>query len=379
MTSWRRVFLLLGTAAAVLSAWPGGSEAFLEASEADASAVERTSARVRAAIAAAEKLAETHLAARAELEQLRSAFQRSTERLALLASEFAEKGAMRDWARRCIVAQREVAVAVALEQMRRDRLNASTRSPFSMSAGGASPISLLRTQRKCSSIGSREETSPSLGEIAALSRSVDELRSQLERSEPLVERTRSELEEAIFRVEEEERRRVAALSRLKRGKRSAELADGAEAVRLPPTRASLRSPSDDATGAEPRFRLPLRGAIVQRFGERRGGRRSQGLGLSADRPQPVLAPGTGVVAYAGPFRDIGLLLIIEHRNAYHSLVIGASRLDVQAGDVVTEGQAVGWLDRGPSGGRDLYLELRRVGEPVDPMPVLSAHEGEVEG
>jgi septal ring factor EnvC (AmiA/AmiB activator) len=27
----------------------------------------------------------------------------------------------------------------------------------------------------------------------------------------------------------------------------------------------------------------------------------------------------------------------------------------------------------------LYLELRRVGEPVDPMPVLSAHEGEVEG
>jgi septal ring factor EnvC (AmiA/AmiB activator) len=28
---------------------------------------------------------------------------------------------------------------------------------------------------------------------------------------------------------------------------------------------------------------------------------------------------------------------------------------------------------------DLYFELRRVGEPVDPMPVLSAHHGEVEG
>jgi len=86
-----------------------------------------------------------------------------------------------------------------------------------------------------------------------------------------------------------------------------------------------------------------------------------------------------MVAYAGPFRDIGLLLIIEHRNAYHSLVIGASRLEVQAGDVVTEGQAIGWLDRSPSGGMDLYLELRRVGEPVDPMPVLSANDGEVEG
>jgi len=286
---------------------------------------------------------------------------------------------MRDWVQRCIVAQREVAVAIALEQMRRDRLNAYTRSMFSKSAGGASPIALLRTQRKCSSIGSREQTSPSLAEIAALSRSLDELRSQLERSEARVERTRSELEEALFRAEEAERRRVAALSRLERGKRTADLAAGAEPIGLPPTRTGLGAPSGDAIGAEPRFRLPLRGAIAQRFGERRGGQRLQGLVLSADRPQPVLAPGAGMVAYAGPFRDIGLLLIIEHRNAYHSLVIGASRLEVQAGDVVTEGQAIGWLDRSPSGGMDLYLELRRVGEPVDPMPVLSANDGEVEG
>jgi septal ring factor EnvC (AmiA/AmiB activator) len=277
------------------------------------------------------------------------------------------------------MARREIAVTVALEQMKRDRLNASTRSMSSISARGASPVSLPHIQQKCSSIGFGERTSPSVAEIAALSKSVDELRSQLERSEARVEKTRSELEEAVFRTEEAERRRVAALSRLERASRSAGLADGAEATAVPPTRAGLRSPSADETGAEPRFRLPLRGAIAQRFGERRGGQRSQGLLLSADRPQPVLAPGTGVVAYAGPFRDLGLLLIIEHRNAYHSLVIGASRLEVQAGDVVTEGQAVGWLDRDPSGSMDLYLELRRVGEPVDPMPVLSAHEGEVEG
>jgi septal ring factor EnvC (AmiA/AmiB activator) len=76
---------------------------------------------------------------------------------------------------------------------------------------------------------------------------------------------------------------------------------------------------------------------------------------------------------------MGLLLIIDHGDAYHSLVIGASRLEVQAGDVVTEGEAVGWLERSPSGSMDLYFELRRVGEPVDPVPVLSAHHGEVEG
>lgn len=131
-------------------------------------------------------------------------------------------------------------------------------------------------------------------------------------------------------------------------------------------------------GAE-RFRLPLEGSIVHRFGERKAGQRLRGLVLSSDRPQRVLAPGDGVVAYAGPFRDIGMLLIIEHRDAYHSLVIGASRLEVQAGDVVAEGQPVGWLDWSPSGSRDVYMELRRVGEPVDPLSVLSAHQGEVQG
>ncbi len=128
-----------------------------------------------------------------------------------------------------------------------------------------------------------------------------------------------------------------------------------------------------------RFRLPVRASIVRRFGEREGDQRLRGLVLSTDHAQPILAPGDGVVAYAGPFRTMGSLLIIEHRDAYHSLVIGASRLEVRAGDVVTEGQAIGWLARGPSGHSDLYVELRRAGEPVDPISLLSALEGEVRG
>lgn len=127
------------------------------------------------------------------------------------------------------------------------------------------------------------------------------------------------------------------------------------------------------------FRLPLRGSIVRRFGEREGGRRLRGLILSSDHPQPIVAPADGVVAYAGPFRSVGSLLIIEHRDAYHSLVIGASRLEVQAGDVVTKGQAVGWVAQAPTGSADVYVELRRAGEPVDPMSLLSARDGEVRG
>lgn len=128
-----------------------------------------------------------------------------------------------------------------------------------------------------------------------------------------------------------------------------------------------------------RFRLPLRASIARRFGEREGDQRLRGVLLSTDHAQPILAPGDGVVAYAGPFRGIRSLLIIEHRDAYHSVVIGASKLEVRAGDVVTEGQAIGWLAGGPSGHSELYVELRRAGEAVDPVSLLSAQEGEVRG
>jgi murein DD-endopeptidase MepM/ murein hydrolase activator NlpD len=146
-----------------------------------------------------------------------------------------------------------------------------------------------------------------------------------------------------------------------------------------------RDQTPNALDADPvpdrpiRFRMPLEASIVGRFGDRRGGQRLRGLVLSAHRAQPVLAPSDGLVAYAGPFRDLGLVLIIEHRDAYHSLVIGASRLEVRVGDAVTQGQVVGWLERNASGGRDIYLELRRGGEPIDPVFVLSTHVGEVQG
>lgn len=125
-------------------------------------------------------------------------------------------------------------------------------------------------------------------------------------------------------------------------------------------------------------RLPVQGEVVRRFGARYGGHRSRGVVLSG-RPQPVLAPGRGRVAYAGPFRALGLLLIIEHGADYHSLVIGASRLEVAVGDPVRDGQIVGWLDGAAAQEAELYLELRRAGEPIDPMLVLSARESEVRG
>lgn len=127
------------------------------------------------------------------------------------------------------------------------------------------------------------------------------------------------------------------------------------------------------------LRMPVEGTVVQRFGDRRGHQRAQGIVLAAERSQPVLAPGPGTVAFAGPFRGLGSVLIIEHGEDYHSLVIGVSKLVVGRGEVVVAGQPVGWWAGAGEGASEIYLELRKAGEPIDPLPMFTGREDEVRG
>jgi septal ring factor EnvC (AmiA/AmiB activator) len=85
------------------------------------------------------------------------------------------------------------------------------------------------------------------------------------------------------------------------------------------------------------------------------------------------------VVFAGSFRSYGQILIIDHGDDYHTLMAGFSHLDVQEGAIVRAGERIGSTG-GVSGvlGR-LYVEVRRRGVPVDPMPWLAAREDKVRG
>ncbi len=217
------------------------------------------------------------------------------------------------------------------------------------------------------------------GEIAAGEVKADQLREQLRRIEMRLQASEVERLHAALELDELERRRTAV-----RAFRADPIGDvprrdhpaGAPHELVAVT---ARTTTTSPGLGERRFRLPVEGSIVRRFGERRDGQRVRGVVVATDRPQPVVAPRDGVVAFAGPFRDAGLLLIIEHPDAYHSLVMGMSRLEVRTGEVVSEGQRVGWVDRDPPARPGVYVELRHVGEPIDPLSVMLAHEGEVRG
>lgn len=86
--------------------------------------------------------------------------------------------------------------------------------------------------------------------------------------------------------------------------------------------------------------------------------------------------------YAGPFRNFGLILIVEHGNGYHSLLAGLGRIDVSVGRHVVAGEPLGALPGpGEADGdvRELYFELRSNGRPVDPERGFADKQGKGHG
>ncbi len=118
---------------------------------------------------------------------------------------------------------------------------------------------------------------------------------------------------------------------------------------------------------------PAIGPVVQRFGAQDGATTAKGIRIRARDGAQVISPYDGSVVYSGPFRNYGLLLIIDHGDGYHSLLAGFETLQSTVGQWVLMGEPVGTIpDNGAGNGDDgsLYLELRRRGQAINPLPWL---------
>ncbi|WP_232367380.1 murein hydrolase activator EnvC family protein [Altererythrobacter lutimaris] len=121
-------------------------------------------------------------------------------------------------------------------------------------------------------------------------------------------------------------------------------------------------------GGPPQLQLPVQGRTVTGFGERAAdGLRSAGLTLAPRGNAQVIAPARGRIAFAGPYRGYGQIVIIAHDDGWTSLVTGLANAEVQAGDEVIGGSPIGLAGvRNPR----ITLELRRNGSAVNPLQYL---------
>lgn len=118
-----------------------------------------------------------------------------------------------------------------------------------------------------------------------------------------------------------------------------------------------------------KLRWPVRGKITSRYGEfKKGGKlKSQGITFTSTAGTEVHAVSSGTVVYADWFRNLGLLLILDHGDGFMSLYGYNEVLLKKTGDRVGKNNPI--ARAGDTGGQEypgLYFEIRREGSPLNP-------------
>ena len=115
---------------------------------------------------------------------------------------------------------------------------------------------------------------------------------------------------------------------------------------------------------------PIEGEILHHFGttKKNNGLKWDGVLIKANQGSDVKAISNGKVVYSDWFRNLGLLVILEHGDGYMSLYGHNEALLKNQGDWVLTGETIATV--GDSGGQiqpGLYFEIRKKGIPVNPV------------
>ncbi|HEU4698287.1 MAG TPA: M23 family metallopeptidase [Gemmatimonadales bacterium] len=148
-----------------------------------------------------------------------------------------------------------------------------------------------------------------------------------------------------------------------------------ELPRLAPIRA--RAPGADTTvrlTLPERWPLAVRG-FVTRGQVRAGGPEPDethpGLDIAIPVGTVVRASGGGVVERTGADSSYGRFVLLGHPDGYATMYGHLSRAVVRAGDTVAAGQTLGLSgNSGRSTAPHLHFEIRRAGQPVDPLTLV---------
>lgn len=260
----------------------------------------------------------------------------------------------------------------------------SRQPPATMVAGQGAAIDLVRSSLLLAAVvpGLQDRAREAVNELV----SIRELRRAIAEEQ-------AGLADA-YRQLETERRRLAGLLEQKGAEQAqtqtAALAERKRVTRMAAEAQDLREllgrldaepgfdvgpPEGTRPFAEARGRLPLpaRGKVIRSWGEVDPlGFPARGLTVEIVDGAQVVAPYDGRIVFADAFRSYGQLLIISHGGGYHTLIAGLYRIDGQVGQWLLAGEPVGQASHGENGKSTLYVELRRNGEPINPLPWLAA-------
>ncbi len=221
------------------------------------------------------------------------------------------------------------------------------------------------------------------GRIAEVERN---LGSEREKTAELARQTGT-LKELIDRMEKEtagaqraaEEARKAAETQEKQAREQF-----AQAAFRDPARLAPKVPFPEARGLLPR---PVSGDTVRDFGASDGyGGTTRGISINTRPKAAIVSPADGWVAFAGPFRSYGRLLIINAGGGYYLLLAGMDQINVDVGQFVLAGEPVATMGdtslvalAGSAIEKNapvLYVEFRKDGGSIDPGPWWAKSQSE---
>ena len=195
-------------------------------------------------------------------------------------------------------------------------------------------------------------------EVAAL---LSEVQDDKRTKARLLKRVREEkatYEQAIRELEESAGRVTSLIQELEKQRKTASL------------------PATGFPYQKGRLSWPTSGKVVAFFGRHKHPKfdtfiNRKGIEIKAEQGQPIRSIYKGTVVYADWFQGYGLLTIVDHGENHYSLYAHAAKLLVSVGDRVETQQVLGEIgDTGLTGDANLYFEIRRGGEPQNPIAWL---------
>ncbi len=135
--------------------------------------------------------------------------------------------------------------------------------------------------------------------------------------------------------------------------------------------------------APPRLAPPVAGTLVRRYGQAFPGHgQSEGWSWSGAPGALVVSPAVGRIVYAGPLKGWGFVVILKSPGGYHLVLAGLERVSARVGGEMAAGEPVGRIAKPPAAdpgkpppAPELYLEIRKAAQPIDPAPFFAGRAG----
>jgi lipoprotein NlpD len=129
-----------------------------------------------------------------------------------------------------------------------------------------------------------------------------------------------------------------------------------------------QSPSSSAGASARGWSWPTNGKVIGRFSNRLG---SKGIDIAGRRGQTIRAAAAGRVVYAGSgLRGYGELIIVKHNETFLSAYAHNRKILVKEGTQVSSRQPIAEMGSSGTDRVKLHFEIRRRGQPVDPLQYL---------